>query len=134
MIELKKICAWTADNPRNFDTNQIIKIFLVPHNAYLIFKDPDKFVFYVVNNIDWDLFNQLYNFNQQAKDISNVDTVVHKLRLVLTRATNNRLEVTRKKRRKREEIMERQKAEAMAEHQRKTKEEISSFCEEDNKL
>ncbi len=48
------------------------------------------------------------------KGIRNIDAVIRKLRLISTRATNQRLEITRQERRKREEIVERRKTEAMS--------------------
>ena len=41
------------------------------------------------------------------KSIRNADAVVHQLKPTSTKATNNRLEVTRKERRKKEEMMKR---------------------------
>ncbi len=48
------------------------------------------------------------------KGIRNADTVAHKLGPASTRATNQRLEVAGEERRKREEMVERRKTEAMA--------------------
>ena len=49
-----------------------------------------------------------------AKGIRNTDAVAYKFRPTLTKATNYKLEVARKEQYKREEIVERQKTEAMA--------------------
>lgn len=40
------------------------------------------------------------------KDIRNIDIVIYKLELALIKANNNKLEVIRKKRQKKEEIIE----------------------------
>lgn len=47
MIELKKMCALTVENPRNFDVHRIIEILLVLHSTYIIPRNQRKFVFYV---------------------------------------------------------------------------------------
>ena len=52
MVELEKICALTAKNPHNRGIFQIIEISLILHNAYVILRDQDKFVFYDNNYID----------------------------------------------------------------------------------
>ena len=64
------------------------------------------------------------------KGIRNADTVVYKLELALRRTTNEKLEVARKKRRKREEIVERRKIKGMATSRQKTRGRISLFNEE----
>lgn len=48
------------------------------------------------------------------KGIKNANAVACKLRSALTKATNHRLEVASKERRKKEKIIERRKTEAMA--------------------
>ena len=63
------------------------------------------------------------------KGIKNADIVAGKLRRALIRATNDRLEVVREKRRKKEEIMEKQKAEAMAEKRYRARRGISLSSE-----
>ena len=55
------------------------------------------------------------------KGIKNADTVAHKLRLPSTRVTYNRLDAAREERQKREEMIERQKVEAMAPKRRKAR-------------
>ena len=101
MIELEKMRASTAENPRNLGAYRIIEISLVLHSAHVVPRDQDKFVFYVNNYIDWDQFNQLYDLNVMEKGVQNVDVVARKLRPALTRASNHRLEVAREKRQKR---------------------------------
>ena len=66
------------------------------------------------------------------KCIKNIDTIARKLGPALTRATNNRLEVDREKRRKKEEIKEWQKAKAMAAKQRRAKRGMSSSGKEED--
>ena len=39
IVELKKICALTVENPRILDAHQIIKIFSILYNAYFVLKD-----------------------------------------------------------------------------------------------
>ncbi len=65
------------------------------------------------------------------KCIRNLDTVVRKLGPASTRATNQRLEVAREERRKREEIVEKRKTEAMAAKCRRARGGISSSNEEE---
>ena len=52
MIELEKIRTLTVKNPCILSAYWIIEILLVLHSAYIIFKNQDKFVFYVNNYID----------------------------------------------------------------------------------
>ncbi len=67
------------------------------------------------------------------KGIKNADTVARKLGPVLTRVTNQKLEVVREKRRKREEIVERRKTETIAaKHQRARGGSSLSSKEEEN--
>ncbi len=61
MIELEKMRASIAENPRNLGAHRIIEIFLVLHSVHVTPKDQDKVVFYINNYIDWDQFNQLYD-------------------------------------------------------------------------
>ncbi len=65
------------------------------------------------------------------KGIRNADAVVHKLGPPSTSATNQRLEVTRDERRKKEEMVERRKTEAMAAKRRRGRGGISSSIEEE---
>ena len=130
MIEFKKMCTSIAENSRNLSAHRIIEISSVIRNTHVLLRNQDKFVFYINNYIDWDHFNQLYDPDQIEKVIKNADAVACKLRLASIKATNNRLEVAKKKGRKREEIMERRKAEAMAAKWRRVKGEISFFDKE----
>ena len=66
------------------------------------------------------------------KGIQNIDAVARKLEPALTRATNHRLEVVREKKQKKEEIVERRKAEAIVAKQRRNRERIS-LCNEKEK-
>ena len=54
IVELEKIYALIAKNPRNLGACQIIEIPSVLHSAYMISRDQNKVVFYVNNYIDWD--------------------------------------------------------------------------------
>ena len=98
----------------------------------MVFRDQDKFMFYVNNYIDWDQFNQLYDLDWIEKGIKNADAVTRKLRPASTRATNDRLKVARKKRRKREEMMERRKVRVMAAKRRKAGERIIASSKEED--
>ncbi len=64
------------------------------------------------------------------KGIRNVDAVARKLGPALTRATNQRLEVAREERQKREKMVERRKIKAMAAKQRRASGGISLSSEE----
>ena len=79
MIELKKMRASTVENPCNLGPYWIIEILSILHSAHMISRDQDKFLFYVNNCIDWDLFNQSYNPEWMEKGIRNTDAVVCKL-------------------------------------------------------
>ena len=57
------------------------------------------------------------------KDIKNTDVIACKLELLLIRATNNRLEVAKEKRQKKEEMKEKQKAKAMVKNDAELQEE-----------
>lgn len=63
MIELEKMYALTTKNFYNLGIHWIFEISLVLHNVDVVFKDKDKFVFYVNNHINCNLFNQLYDPN-----------------------------------------------------------------------
>ena len=65
------------------------------------------------------------------KGIENADIVVHKPGTALTKATNHRLEVARKMRQKRDEMMERRKIEAMSARRQRARRRISFFSKEE---
>ncbi len=113
MIELEKMRASIAENSRNLGTYRIIEISSVLGSAHVVPRDQDKVVFYVNNYNDWDQFNQLYDPDWMEKGIRYADAVARKLGLASTRVTNQRLEIAREARQKREEILERRKTEAM---------------------
>lgn len=79
MIELEKMRALTAENPRNLGTHRIIEISLVLRTAHVVPRDQDMFMFYDNKHIDWDQFNQLYDPDWIEKGIRNADTVARKL-------------------------------------------------------
>ena len=114
MIELEKMRASTSDNFYNFDAHWIIEILSVLQSAYVVPRDQDKVVFYINNYINWDQFNQLYDLDWMEKDTRNVDAIAYKLGPALIRATNHRLENVKKEKWKREEIVKRRKAKALA--------------------
>ncbi len=131
MIELEKMRTSIAENPRNFDAHRIIEISSFLHIAHVVPRDQDKVVFYINNYIDWDQFNQLYDLDWIEKGIRTADAVAHKLGPASTRVTNQRLEVAREDRRKKEEMVERRKTEAMATKCRRTRGGISLSNEEE---
>ena len=133
MIELEKMRALNAENPRNLGAHRIIEISSVLRSTHIVSGDQDKFVFYINNHIDWDQFNQLYDPDWMEKDIKNADAVARKLGPASTRTINNRFEAVREKRRKKEEMMERRKAEAMAAKQRRARKQISFSSKEEDK-
>ena len=132
MIELEKMRALTVENLRNLDAHWIIEISSVLYSTHLVPKDQDKFVFYINNYINWDQYNQLYDLDWMEKGIKNADAVAHKLGLASTRVTNNKLEIFREERWKRKEMMERQKAEAMAAKQCRVRRRISLSSDEED--
>ena len=75
----------------------MIEILSVLRSVHIVSKDQNKFVFYVNNYINWDQFNQLDDLDWIKKGIKNADAVAYKLGPALTKATNERLEVARKK-------------------------------------
>ena len=113
MIDLEKMRALTAEDPRNFGTHRIIKISSILCSTHMVLRNQDKFVFYVNNYIDLDQFNQLYGFDWMENGVQNTDAVAHKLRLASIRVSNHKLEVAKEERRKRQEMVERQKTEVM---------------------
>lgn len=66
------------------------------------------------------------------KDIRNADAIACKLETVLIRIINNRLEVARKERQKKEEMKERQKAKAITIKLQEVREKMSSFNKEED--
>lgn len=66
-----------------------------------------------------------------AKSIQNTDAVACKLRPALIKATNYKLEVTRKEQCNRKEMVEKQKAEAMAAKRYRDRRRISLSSEEE---
>ncbi len=54
MIELEKMCALIAENPRKLNAHWIIEIFSILRSAHIVPRDKNKIVFYINNYIDWD--------------------------------------------------------------------------------
>ena len=121
-----------AENPRNLGAHRIIEISSVLRSAHVVSRDQDKFVFYVNNYINWDQFNQLYDPDWIEKSIKNANAIVRKLGPASTRVTNNRLEVAKEERRKKEKIKERRKAEAMVVKRRRARGEMSLSSKDEN--
>lgn len=128
MIELEKMRTLIARNLYNFGAHKIIKILLVLHNAHIV---PKNQLFHVNCYIDWNQFNQLYDPNQIEKNIKNVDRILCKLRLALRKAINHKLEVSRKKKQKKEEIIAMRKTKAMAATCQRAKGRISGNYQSD---
>ena len=61
IVEFDKWHVSTAKNPRNLGAHCIIKISSIMHSAHVVPRDQDMIIFYVINYIDWDQINQLYN-------------------------------------------------------------------------
>ena len=81
---------------------------------------------YFISKLYWLGSVQLINgFDWIKKGIRNADIVARKLRLTLTRPSNQRLEVAKKKRRKMNKIVERRKTKAMAKKQWRVRGRIS---------
>lgn len=55
--------ALTTKNLCKLRVYWIIEILLFLRSLHMVFKNQDKFVFYINNNIDSDQFNQLYDLN-----------------------------------------------------------------------
>lgn len=66
------------------------------------------------------------------KDIRNADAIVYKFKLASTKATNDKLEVVKKKRQKKEKMMEKRKAKAMIAKQHKIRKGISLYIKKEN--
>lgn len=109
MIEFEKQHILIAKYSRNLETHCIVKIFLILHSVYIIPKNQEKIVFYVNNNIDWHQFNQSYVSNWLKNGIKNADAVAWKFKLALTKTIN----LKNKKARKNQEVVDRQKLEAI---------------------
>lgn len=62
MSKLEKMRILTIKNSYNLDAYYIIELLLVVRNVHIIIKDQDKFLFYINNYINFDQFNQLYDF------------------------------------------------------------------------
>ncbi len=115
MVEFEKTCTSIAKYPRNLDAHRIVEISSILRGAHVVPRDQERIVFYVNNNIDWDQFNQLYTPDWLEKGVQNADAVPQKLTPISTKATDLR----RKKARKKQEVVDRQKAEAIAEKRRR---------------
>ncbi len=127
MVKLEKMRASTAEHPRNLGAYCIIEISSILHSAYVIPRDQERIVFYVNNYIDWDQFNQLYAPDLLEKGVQNANAVARKLTPALTKATDLRREEARQK----QEVVDWQKAEAIAEKRRRDREGSSLSIEDD---
>ena len=132
MVELEKWYVSMVENPHNLGAHRIIEVSSVLHGAHIVPRDQDRMIFYVNNYIDRDLFNQLYNTHWFNKSIWNADAVVHKLRPTSIKTNNLRLEVVKKEVRKKQEVMERRKAEAAAAKLQRDREGINSVNKNDD--
>ena len=121
-----------AENPCNLGAHRIIKVSSIFHGAHVVPKDQDRAVFYVNNYIDWDQFNQLYDADWFNKGIRNADAVARKLGPASIKATNLRLEVAKEEVWRKQEIVERQKAEAATAKQQRDRKGISLSNKDDD--
>ncbi len=117
----------TAKHPRNLGLHYIIKISSILHDAHIIPRNQERIVFYVNNYIDWNQFNQLYALNWLENGIQNADAIAWKFTPASTKATNLRKKETRKKR----EVVDQQKVEAIAEKQQRDGERSSLSIKDD---
>lgn len=78
------------ENSYNLSIYENIKILSVLYSVYKVSRNKNKYVFYVYNYINWNLFNQWYDSEFIEKDIKNVDKVAYKFRLTLISITNHR--------------------------------------------
>ena len=97
----------------------------------MVFKDQNKFVFYVNNYINWDQFNQLFDLNWIKRVIQNANAIVRKLRPALIRASNDKLEVAWEKKQKTKEMIKRWKTKAIAAKYCRDRRGISLFSKEE---
>lgn len=75
----------------------------------------------------------MYNSNWIKKSIRNTNAIAYILKLALIRVINNRLEVAKEERQKKEKIKKKQKTEAMAAKRYKVRKEMSSFSKKKDK-
>lgn len=87
-MEFKKMHILIAKSSYNLNINQIIEIFLVLYNVYIICKDHNKVVFDINNYINQNQFKKLYNLNQIKNSIQNANTVAYKLKSTLIKIIN----------------------------------------------
>ncbi len=127
MVELEKMRGSTAKHPRNLGAHCIVEISSILRGAHVVPRDQERIVFYVNNYINWDQLNQLYAPDWLEKDVRNADTVARKLIPALTKATDLRREKARQK----QEVVDRRKAEAIAEKRRRDRGESSLSIEDD---
>ncbi len=100
-----------AEHPHNLGAHRIVEISSILRSAHVVPRDQERIVFYVNNYIDWDQFNQLYAPDWLEKGVQNADAVAQKLTSASTKVTDLRREEARKK----QEVVDRRKAEAIAE-------------------
>ncbi len=115
IVELERWRASTAEHPRNLGAYRIVEISSILRSAHVVPRDQEKNVFYVNNYIDWDQFNQLYAPDWLEKGVRNADAVARRLEPASTKAADLRKEEARKK----QEVVDRRKAETLAEKRRK---------------
>ncbi len=69
IVEFEKMCASTAEHPRNLGAHCIIETSSILRSAHVIPRDQEKIMLYVNNYIDWDQFNQLYALDWLEKGV-----------------------------------------------------------------
>lgn len=72
----------------------------------MIPKNQDKIIFYINNYINYNQLNLLYDLNQLKNYIRNINIVVYKFGPTLIKVINQKLQIVKKKNRKKEEILE----------------------------
>ncbi len=127
MVELEKMRASTAKYPRNLGAHCIVEISSILRSTQVVSRDQERIVFYVNNYIDWDQSNQLYAPDWLKKGIQNANAVAQELIPAPTKATDLRRDEARKK----QEVVDQQKAEAIAEKQQRDRGGSSQLIEDD---
>lgn len=97
MIKLEKWHNSKAKHSCNYSGYCVIKISSILHNAYVIFSDQKKIMFYINNYINWNQFNQLLALDWLQKDIQNIDVVAQKLKPTSITVINLKRKKARKK-------------------------------------
>lgn len=97
----------------------------------MVSRNEDKFVFQVNNYINQNQLNELNDSNQIKNAIKYTDIIAYKLRPVLIRVINHKLEFIKEMRYTSNKMMERWKSKVMTAKYQKARGEISLFSEKE---